>query len=116
MPGTVSGMTDVSHDRQRLARVCERLRGASESSLVRPRDSLGGASAAAFVHELSTVAAQAMKAPTSVPLLHPLASADQLAVLGRELLDAVAGGAEPGALEAGLEQWRQGIELLRQAV
>jgi hypothetical protein len=117
-------VSDVSLDRQQLERVCDRLRGLSEAALVRNRQTLDGASAAGFVHEVCSQAAQAVSAPAAVPLVHPLASADQLAVVGRELLDAVASAADAGAgsavldvgLAAGLEQWREGIERLRQAV
>ena len=106
-------MVDVAHDRQVLERLCDRLRVTSDTALVRPRDELKGASVATAVHELCTWAAEAGQAPGEVPVLHPLSSADQLAVIGREFLDLVELD-EPVASSLG--HWRSAIERLRRAV
>ena len=83
----------------------------SDSSLVRSREGLDGRSVAAAVHDLCSWAVhqQGMTAP--VPVLHPLASGDQLAVIGGEFLDWVELAGDPSALS----QWRGRVDLIRQA-
>jgi hypothetical protein len=101
-------MADVSADREVLGRVVDRLRSLPEQRLTRADDQLPGGSAASAVHELACWAAAASGVPDQVPVLHPLASGDQLAVVGRDLLDQAERG--DGAL---LEQWRERIQVLR---
>jgi hypothetical protein len=64
------------------------------------------------VHRLCVwaVTQQGLDAP--VPLLHPLASGDQLAVIGRELLDWVEAASSTDALAA----WRIELDRVRRAV
>ena len=110
--GTVGGVVDVSADQASLTRLCERLRTASEPSIVRPREALNGASIADAAYRLSQWAAGAMGVPEPVPRLHPLASGDQLAVVGRELL----GWAEVNDEASVIEEWRRRVSPLREVV
>ena len=84
-----------------LSRLADRLRSAPESRLTRADDRLAGASIADASHELARWCATAAQLAISashgahpvvptVPRLQPLASGDQLLVLGRELLAALA--------------------------
>jgi hypothetical protein len=84
----------------------------SEAALTRRRDGLGGESVGEAVHRLCVwaVTRQGLDAP--VPLLHPLASGDQLAVIGRELLDWVEATSSTDALAA----WRIELDRVRRAV
>jgi hypothetical protein len=110
--GTVGGVSDVSGDQAALTRLCERLRTASEPTLLRARDGLGGAPIAEAVYALSQWAADAMGAPGPVPRLHLLASGDQLAVVGRELLDWAAANQDIAVIE----EWRSRVQPLRDVV
>jgi hypothetical protein len=85
----------------------------SEAQLTRPERALGGASVADTVLGLAAWSAAAQGLVHPVPRLHPLASGDQLAVLGGDYLDWVAG--EPGR-ETSLGEWRRRIDQLRAAV
>ena len=105
-------MVDVSKDQAALTRLCERLRTASEPTLIRPREGLGGASIAEAAYTLSQWAADAMGAPASVPRLHPLACGDQLAVVGREFLGWAVDNDDPLVLEG----WQGRVRQLRDAV
>jgi len=85
-----------------LVRLVDRLRSAPESRLTRADDRLAGASIADACHELASWCATVTPAATSrsgrvpvVPKLNPLASGDQLLVLGRDLLVTLAGEAPP---------------------
>jgi len=99
-------------DRENLGRLSDRLRAMSDAALVRSRAELGGRSVAAAVHDLCAWAAQRQGIATPVPVLNPLASGDQLWVIGREFLD----WAEHTPDAAGETRWRDEIALLRQAV
>ena len=110
--GTVGRVVDVSGDDAALTRLCERLRTASEPALTRGRDGLGGVSIVDAVYTLSQWAAEAMGAPASVPRLHPLASGDQLAVVGREFFDWVAAADDASVIEG----WRARVKPLREVV
>lgn len=113
--GTVCGVidvSDVSGDQAALTRLCERLRTASEPTLLRSRDGLGGAPIADAVYTLSQWAADAMGAPGPVPRLHLLASGDQLAVVGREFLDWAAANQDIAVIE----EWRSRVQPLRDLV
>ena len=105
-------MVDVSADQASLTRLCERLRTASEPSIVRPREALEGASIADAAYRLSQWAAAAMGVPEPMPRLHPLASGDQLAVVGRELLR----WAEANDEASVIEEWRRRVSPLREVV
>ena len=94
--GTVGGVVDVSGDQAALTRLCERLRTASEPTLIRPREGLGGVSIAEAAYMLSQWAADAMGAPGARARLHPLASGDQLAVVGRDSLGGPSTTRSPG--------------------
>ena len=91
-----------------LARLVDRLRSAPESRLTRADDRLAGASVAEACHDLASWCARVTPAtsrsPTGslppVPTLHPLASGDQLLVLGRDLLVALAEEAAPADVES----------------
>lgn len=100
-------MADVSGDREVLGRVVDRLRSLSEARLARPDASLPAGSIAAECHDLAAWAAAAGGETAKVPLLHPLASGDQLAVIGRELLDDAE--EDTGALT----EWRTRVRRLR---
>lgn len=100
-------MADVDDDREVLGRVVDRLRSLSEARLVRRDDSLPSGSIAAECHDLAVWAASVGGAAQTVPLLHPLASGDQLAVIGRELLDVAE--EQPGPLT----EWRARIRRIR---
>lgn len=100
-------------DRDALHRVCARLRSATDARLERPDDRLAGDSVATTVHRAAAWAASAQGIDQEVPRLHPLASADQLTVIGRDFLDWVA---ESGHRQAELVQWRDLVERLRAIV
>lgn len=112
-------MIDVAADRVALRRLCDRLRSATEARLARPDQRLSGASVVEAVHLTAAWAAASQGLPSEVPRLHPLASGDQLAVIGRGLLDWVSAESarnpesEP---ELVLMQWRERIERLRAAI
>lgn len=106
-------MPDLEDDRAALARLCDRLRSIPEARLVRADDRLAGRSAAAAVHEAAAWAASAQGISHQVPRLHPLASADQLSVVGSDFLDWV-GSDEGGG--AALTEWRGLIGRLRAVV
>ena len=110
--GTVWVVVDVSGDLEILGRVSDRLRGSSEGSLTRAREELDRASIAVAVHQICAWAADRQGAPASVPVLHPLASGDQLAVVGREFLVWIEATSDADALE----RWRSDIGRLRSAV
>ena len=96
-----------------LDRVCDRLRSASDTRLSRPDDRLPAGSVSAEVHALAEWAAAAQGVGDPVPRLHPLASADQLAVVGRDLLDWLdSDQGDPAVLEA----WRCRVQQLRDVV
>ena len=83
----------------------------SEGALTRPRAELGGASVAQGVHALCAWAAAASGESAQVPVLHPLATGDQLTVIGREfLMWAEAASAE---VEAALGHWRAELDRIR---
>jgi hypothetical protein len=100
-------VSDVSADREVLDRVVDRLRSMADTRLTRPDDALSAGSIAAECHALAAWAAAASGTPDPVPRLHPLASGDQLAVVGREFLVRAARG------EAPLEPWRERMRRLR---
>lgn len=100
-------VSDVSADREVLERVVDRLRSMSEARLTRADDGLSSGSVAAECHALAAWAAAASGTPEPVPRLHPLASGDQLAVVGREFLERVEQGKAP------LEPWRERVRRLR---
>ncbi|HEX5017862.1 MAG TPA: hypothetical protein VFX15_09800 [Actinomycetes bacterium] len=104
-------MADIDADRERLGRLCDRLRSMAEPALTRPREQLEGQSVATAVHELCTWAAAAMGVAGPVPVLHPFATGDQLTVIGREFLDWCAASDD----EAVLRNWRAWIDRLRAA-
>jgi hypothetical protein len=83
----------------------------SDVALTRTRDELDGESLAVAVHGLCVWAASAQGIEAFVPPLHPLASADQLTVIGREFLDWVEAASDPVAIH----QWREGVGRLRAA-
>ncbi len=92
-----------------LVRLVDRLRSAPESRLTRADDRLAGASIAEACHELASWCATVTPATSgspshlpAVPKLHPLASGDQLLVLGRDLLVALAEAASDDVREAGV--------------
>jgi hypothetical protein len=107
VPSSVPAVADVSADRAVLDRMVDRLRSMAETRLTRPDSDLPAGSVAAECHALSVWAARGSGSLVPVPRLHPLASGDQLAVIGRELLDA----AERG--DARLEPWRERVRRLR---
>ena len=94
-----------------LSRVADRLRSMSETALGRPRGELGGESLAEAVHRVCAWAAAQQGVDAPVPVLHPLASADQLAVVGREFLDWVGAASTSEALAG----WRAEIDRIRRA-
>jgi hypothetical protein len=100
-------VSDVSADREVLDRVVDRLRSMAETRLTRHDEALSAGSIAAECHALAVWAAAVSGSPDPVPRLHPLASGDQLAVIGRELLERAAPGDAP------LESWRERIRRLR---
>ncbi len=110
--GTVWVVVDVSGDLEILDRVSERLRSLSEGALTRAREGLDGTSIAVAVHQICARAAARQSAPASVPVLHPLASGDQLAVVGREFLAWIVASSDADALE----RWRSDIGRLRAVV
>ncbi len=65
------------------------------------------------VHEAAVWAAAAQGIGQPVPQLHPLASADQLSVVGGDFLGWVASA---DGREAALQEWRCLVERLRVAV
>jgi hypothetical protein len=106
---------DLQEDRKALNRLCDRLRSAPETRLVRVEDRLSGASVADAVHGAAAWAASAQGISDQVPRLHPLASGDQLRVVGSDLLDWVAGTPTDGTEDV-LAEWRALIERLRVVV
>jgi hypothetical protein len=109
----VRRVPDLQEDRRVLERVCDRLRSASDARLTRPDDRLPAGSVAAEVHALAVWAAAAQGIGAAVPRLHPLASADQLAVVGRDLLDWL--DADQGDRDV-LQSWRRRMDRLRAVV
>jgi hypothetical protein len=103
---------DLTHDRARLGRLCDRLRAMTEVALTRRRDQLGHGSVAIAVHDLCVWAARSQGIDDRVPVLHPLATGDQLCVIGREFLDSVGASGD----QAALERWRDEVELLGHTV
>jgi hypothetical protein len=106
-------VTEAAADHDALNRVCDRLRSATEARLTRPDQGLGGASVAEVVHDAAVWAVERQGLPHAVPRLHPLASGDQLAVIGRDFLVWASGGPER---HGDLAQWRARIDQLRAAV
>jgi hypothetical protein len=108
---------DLTDDRDLLRRVCERLRSLPESRLIRVWPDSDGSteSIATEVHRLCCWAASAQGLPYPVPQLHPLASGDQLAVIGTGLLD-WASADESEAAGSVLESWRARVLELRTRV
>ena len=106
-------MLDLTDDRKALSRLCDRLRSAPETRLARAEGRLPGRSVADAVHEAAVWAASVQGIDQQVPRLHPLASADQLSVVGGDFLDWVAGADSP---EVVLEEWRTQVERLRVVV
>lgn len=106
-------MPDLEDDRKALSRLCDRLRSTSERRLTRADDRLSGGSVADAVHQAASWAAAAQGVDRQVPRLHPLASADQLSVVGSDFLDWVASGDGRGA---DLEEWRASVERIRAVV
>jgi hypothetical protein len=100
---------DLGQDRQLLKRVSERLRSMSEPALGRRRDELDGESVAEAVRRVCTWAAAQQGIEAQVPVLHPLASGDQLAVIGREFLDWVHTASATDALST----WRTEVDRIR---
>ena len=80
---------------------------------MRADERLSGGSVADAVHRAAVWAAAAQGIDRQVPRLHPLASADQLSVVGGDFLDWVADADGP---EVVLEEWRTRIERLRVVV
>ena len=105
-------MESLTGDRDRCRRLVERLRGMSEASLTRSRDGLTGRSVATAVHDLCVWAAGREGVPSPVPLLHPLASGDQLWVIGSEFLEWI----ELSADQQALSTWRDELDQIRRAV
>jgi hypothetical protein len=81
--------------------------------LVRADDRLSGGSLSGAVHRAAVWAAAAQGIDQPVPRLHPLASADQLSVVGGDFLHWVASGDDR---EAALQEWRDLIERIRAAI
>lgn len=106
-------MPHLEDELKALERLCDRLRSAPESGLVRAQDRLAGRSVADTVHLTAVWAASAQGIDHHVPRLHPLASADQLAVVGGEFLSWAA--AEHGR-ETAVQEWRSQIASLRSAL
>jgi hypothetical protein len=84
----------------------------SDTALTRPRDDLSGRSATGAVHALCAWAATEMGVHEPLPVLHPLATGDQLEVVGREFLD----WAESGRGEPDVERWRAELDRVRRVV
>jgi len=103
--------------REELSRLCDRLRTAPESRLTRRDDRLAGRSLAEAAHDVAQWAATTQGVDAAVPALHPLASGDLLAVVGREFLGWLATSEPPNSdplnVAQTLEQWRQKIDQLR---
>ncbi|MCZ3387561.1 MAG: hypothetical protein LH645_00180 [Actinomycetia bacterium] len=106
-------MPQLEDDQKTLDRLCGRLRSAPEARLVRTDERLSGDSVADAVHEAAVWAAAAQGIDQQVPRLHPLASADQLSVVGGDFLDWVASA---DGRAAALQEWRGLVERLRVAV
>ena len=106
-------MAQTDDDRVALDRLCDRLRSATEARLVRPDQRLDGASAAETVHRAAVWAATCQGLGSEVPRLHPLASGDQLAVIGRDFLDWAAEGRDRAEE---LIEWRDWVGLLRASI
>ena len=105
-------MADVEADLLVLARLSDRLRSMAEPALTRPREALGERSVSTAVHDLCSWAAAAQGFETPVPVLNPLASGDQLTVIGREFLAWASTQPDVDALE----DWRTEVGLLRSTV
>jgi hypothetical protein len=109
----VRRVLNLAEDRRVLERVCDRLRSASDTRLARLDDRLPAGSVAAEAHALAVWAAAAQGIEHRVPRLHPLASADQLAVVGQDLLDWLdSGQGGPPVLNA----WRERVQQLKAAI
>ncbi|MFL6071404.1 MAG: hypothetical protein ACJ72Y_08990 [Actinomycetes bacterium] len=114
-------MDELGEDRQRLVRLGDRLRSMTEAALTRNRNELGGESVASSVHRVCVWAAAQQGIPAPVPVLHPLASADQLTVIGRDFLawvesnEASASGEAQSAAGA-LGTWRTELDRIRRSV
>lgn len=80
---------------------------------MRADERLSGGSVADAVYAAAVWAAAVQGIGQPVPQLHPLASADQLSVVGGDFLDWIASA---DGLEAALEEWRRLVERLRVAV
>ncbi len=106
-------MLDLADDRKALSRLCDRLRSAPETRLVRAEGRLSGRTVADAVHEAAVWAASAQWIDQEVPRLHPLASGDQLSVVGGDFLHWVASADGP---EVVLQEWRTRIDRLRAVV
>jgi hypothetical protein len=102
---------DLAQDREQLGRLCDRLRAMSDVALTRARDELIAESLAGAVHSLCVWAAAAQGVDAPVPRLHPLASGDQLSVIGREFLEWAEAAPDPEAID----RWRQQMARLRAA-
>lgn len=85
----------------------------SESVLTRPHQELNGLGISSAVRELCAWAAAAQAVEAPVPALHPLASGDQLAVIGRDFLAWVEASTDNGHQTGALDEWRAGIGRLR---
>ena len=120
-PEIWSGAVDeLGEDRQRLTRLGDRLRSMSDTALSRSRNELGGESVALAVHRLCVWAAAQQGITAPVPLLHPLATADQLTVIGRDFLEWVtskAAGTDAAQSSAeALDTWRTELDRIRRSV
>lgn len=108
-------MLPLPDDARQLERVCDRLRSAPESRLVRADATLTGGSLAGAVHALAEwAAAVAGESAEPVPRLNPLASGDQLAVLGGDLLRQLDRGAVDDA-DAVRSEWRRRLDEVARA-
>jgi hypothetical protein len=103
----VRDVSDVSADREVLNRVVDRLRSMTETRLTRADEALPAGSVAAECHALAAWAAATSGTPDPVPRLHPLASGDQLAVVGFDFLAWAVEGQAP------VEEWRERVHRLR---
>ena len=106
-------MPHLEDDWKALGRLCDRLRSTPETRLVRADDRLSGGSLSDAVHQAAVWAAATQGIDQPVPRLHPLASADQLSVLGGDFLRWVASGDDH---QASLHEWRTLIDRLRAVV
>ncbi len=109
-------MDELGQDSLRLSRLCDRLRSMSEAALSRSRDELGGESVAVSVHRICVWAVTQQGIAAPVPVLHPLASADQLTVIGREFLEWVAASGAGASHVGALNTWRTEVDRIRRSV